>query len=52
MNNKSKTIITCFSWVMKGFAKSIPIEYQEAPEDVKTLNEVKGLETSLKKYII
>jgi hypothetical protein len=42
----SKSIITSLAWVRKGFARSIPLEYEYQEEDMK---KQKKIEEKLKK---
>ncbi len=42
----SKSIITSLSWVKKGFARSIPLEYEYQDEEMK---KQKKVEEKLKK---
>jgi hypothetical protein len=43
----SKSIITSLSWVRKGFARAIPLEYEYQDEEIM---KQKKLEDKLKKY--
>jgi len=45
----SKSIITSLVWIKKGFAKSIPVEYEQ---EVTQIKKYKKVEKKLKEYFI